>query len=189
MGRLPVHDGVVGFFRALPVLVPVHRVVPARDGGDVAGARLLDHAFEVCEVARPALGGRVSTVGEGVRDGLDAAVGGEFDERVEVGLVGMNAAVAHQSHEVDPAAVLVGVGERRLDGLVFREPILLDGARDAGVALVDDPSRADGEVADLAVAHLSVGESHCATRRVERAERAPLGEPVHRRRRGRPDRV
>jgi len=108
---------------------------------------------------------------------------------VEVALVGVDAAVADESEEVDPSARPVDVPERGVDGVVLAEVVGRDGVLDAGVGLFDDPSGTDREMADLAVAHLSLGETDRPAVSGERAGRAGVAVAVERRRAGGPDGV
>ena len=74
-------------------------------------------------------------------------------------IVGVDAAVGHQAHQVQGGAVLFAVLHRRKEGGVLEEVAILDGLGDAGELLIDDAARADIRVADLAVAHLAVRQA------------------------------
>ncbi len=85
---------------------------------------------------------------------------GHVDEREQVGNVAVNAAVGEQAHQVQLAAVFLGLaaGVHKFGHL--EEVAVLDGLGDAGQLLIDDAARADVEVAHLGVAHLSLGQAH-----------------------------
>ena len=79
----------------------------------------------------------------------------------------VNAAVAHESHEVQGAAVCLAVFHSALEGFVVKEIAVLNGLGDAGKLLIDDATRAHIGVTDLAVSHLSVGKSYCHAGRAD----------------------
>ena len=72
----------------------------------------------------------------------------------------VHAAVADQAHQVHALAGfpgrIHGMDQRRF----LKERSVLNVLGDAGQLLIDDAARADVEVADLAVAHLAVGQAH-----------------------------
>src|SRR5205823_977018 len=45
----------IGFRNAVPPLVPVHRVVPAHDGGDCADVLLAHFRFDIADISKAAL--------------------------------------------------------------------------------------------------------------------------------------
>ena len=69
----------------------------------------------------------------------------------------VDAAVADEAHQMHRAAVGRGSLERGPECLGVSEFALANVAVDSGDPLVDDMSRADVQVADFAVAHLSFG--------------------------------
>jgi len=159
VGRLPVHDRVVRALRALPVPVAVHREVAPGDGDDVARPRRLGVGGDVGEEPVGDRRRRVAAVSERVGDGGDAGGGTDVDQRRQMRHVRVDAAVREEAHQVDAPVVVVGVRQRRPDGVVLGEFAGVDGVVDPGIRLLHHPSGADVEVADLAVAHLPLGEA------------------------------
>jgi hypothetical protein len=101
----------------------------------------------------------------------------------------VDAAVAHESHEVDAPTGRRDVFERAGDRVVVAERPRLEGVRDPRVRLLDDPPSADVQMADLRVPHLALREPDAPAVYDERSVRAIAGDGVERRgRRGR-DRV
>ena len=76
---------------------------------------------------------------------------------------GVHAAVGDEPDEVDA----LGAGERGAQDLVLGQRAVGDRLVDAREVLLDDGARAEVEVADLAVAHLPVGQADRAAARVE----------------------
>lgn len=152
--------GVEGLALFLPAEVAVHGVVAAGDGGDLSYADLANLLLEGFEVAEAAGGHGVAAVHEGVDvDAGEGMLGGELEERVEVALLRVHAAVGDESEEVEGAVAL----SRKLDGAgengIGEEGAVLDGGIDTGDVHADDASGTEVEMADFAVAHLAVGKS------------------------------
>ena len=102
------------------------------------------------------------------------------DQTVQVRLQRVHAAVGEQAREVNRAAVLHRIDERR----VRFQLVPRDGLADAHDVLIDDPSRADIEMPDLGVAHLIARQTDGAPRGLERRPRRFAKEPVEARRVG-----
>ena len=183
---LAVHEQVVGLLDAVPALVAVHREVAADDGPDPARADLVHPGLDLREVLHAALGRRVAAVGEGVHDQvLDPPLGGELDQRLEVAVGGMHAAVGHQPDEVHAR----GVAERRLQHLVLGERAVLDRGVDPRQVLGDDRAGPQVEMPDLGVAHLPLGEPDARPHRGQRGVGMLLPQLVEDRRLRQRDRV
>ena len=122
------------------------------------GAAGLELFFEGLEIGLAAGGRGVASVGDGVNEDVgDTGVFGGVGEGDEVVEVAVDTAVGHEAEEVE--AGMAGLGEGVLKGRDGGELILADGLLDAGEVLVDDSAGAEVEVADLGVAHLSLGEA------------------------------
>ena len=95
---------VESFLLALPLLVAIHGIVAAADGGDLADAVLAHLLLQLLDVARAVGGQRVAAVHEAVHEhALHAVLLGHAQERVEVVLVRVHAAVREQTEEVQAA--------------------------------------------------------------------------------------
>ena len=148
-------EQVVGLLHAVPALVAVHREVAADDAADPARADLVHPALDLGEVLHAALGRGVAAVGEGVHDEvLDPPLGGELDQRLQVAVGRVHAAVGHEPDQVDA----LRPAERRLQHLVLGQRAVLDRGVDARQVLGDDRAGPQVEVADLGVAHLPLGQ-------------------------------
>ena len=99
--------------------------------------------------------------------------------------VRVHAAVRDEPHEVDVLAAL----ERGAQDLVVEELAALDRLVHAHEVLEEDPAGADGEVADLGVAHLAGRQADRLARRLQRRVRVALPQPVEDRRVRELDRV
>src|SRR6185369_4963558 len=146
--------------QALPALVAVHRVVAADRAGQAADADLLQLGGDVAQVAGGRLRRRVAPVEERVpHDAVEAAALGRLTHGVGVFQRGVDVARAGQPHEVQRPARALGGVDRLADDRVRVESAVLDAEVDADDVLVDDAPGAQVQVADLAVAHLSVGQA------------------------------
>ena len=92
--------------------------------------------------------------------------------------VGVNAAVRHEPEQVDVSPTFASATERGDERLVLGERAVLDGAVHPDEVLEEDPARADREVPDLGVAHLSRRKADRLAGRGERPVRVSLQERV-----------
>ena len=162
---------------ALPALVAVHAVVAAADHGD-AGARVSrrEARLEVGDEAVRRAGRRVATVEQPVDDDVPGA-GSWASSRDghRVAIDGVHAAGADEADEVQARAALGGRADRRQQDGVLPEGAVGDRGVDARQVLEHRPAGAQVEVADLAVAHLAVGQADGGAGGVEAGMR-PLGQ-------------
>ena len=152
--------GVVGLGDALPAAVAVHGVVAAADGGDLAAVVFAHLLLQLFEISGAVGGQGVAAVHEGVdEDAIDAVLLRHFQQRVQMRLLRVHAAVGEQAEQMQPALA----GARVLHGIEqhgMREKFaVLDHQVDAGDVHVHDAAGADVEVADFAVAHLPFGQA------------------------------
>ena len=96
---------------------------------------------------------------------------GEVDQREQVTIDGVHAAVPEQSDQVQRAATLTDPAAELEHHLVGEEAAVIDSGRDANEVLWHHSTRAEVEMADLAVSHLPRGESY----RESRMRRAASG--------------
>ena len=151
---------VVGLRDALPATVAVHGVVASVDRRDLAAVVLAHLLLQLLEVSRAVGGQRVAAVHEGVHeDAVHAVLLRHLQQRVEMRLLRMHAAVGKQSEQMQPPLA----GARMLHGIeqhgMREEFAVLDHQIDARDVHVHDAPRADVEVPDFAVAHLPFGQS------------------------------
>ena len=183
------HEEVEGLLDAVPAPVAVHREVAPDDGPDArAGGRTRGRApaLDVDEEPLGAVRRGVAPVGEGVDDELrDAELGGQGDQRAQVLVGGVHAAVADEPDQVHPRSV----GERGAQHLVRGQGAVLHGLVDAREVLLDDRAGAEVEVADLRVAHLALGQADRPSAGRQLGARATCPEVVEDRRRGQVDGV
>ena len=92
---------------------------------------------------------------------------GELDEGDEVSVDGVDAARSNQSEEVKRTAVRFYLPARTRQSRIGVEASVGYGRRDAYKILHNDASRPKIEVADLAVAHLALGQPDAETRSFE----------------------
>ena len=83
----------------------------------------------------------------------------QLDDCVQMRVMAVDAAVAHQAHQMQRGAVRLAVFDRAEQSLVLEEVAVLDRLRDAGQLLIDDAASADVRVTDFAVAHLPVRQA------------------------------
>ena len=101
-GAFGFGDGVIGSIGELPFLAAVHGVVAAHDGADGGYAHFFDDFFEHFEEGEGGARRRVAAVCEEVDvDFLDADLFGLAHDGVHVVLVGMDALVLDEAHQVE----------------------------------------------------------------------------------------
>ena len=166
--RLTFEDDLLRLREPLPVLVAVHGVEPPRGGGDEPDAEVVEHVLELLEVLRSALRRCVAPVEEGV-DG-DLRYAGAFrgiEKGIEVLRMAVDAARRDEPVGVEYGVVRLHVFEEFHECGIRPELILADRLADADEVGVDGRAGADGHVADLAVAHLSLREADGWAARIE----------------------
>src|SRR5260370_4333099 len=156
--RFAVDDGAIGEFDALPAIVAVHGVIAADQGGNLPDAEfttfLLELAHEIAAAARR----RVAAVHEAVDENVfHLLLLGHFEQREEMMDVGVHAAIAEQTHQMQMA--LAAAFHRLLEQRHALQLLVGDEQIDARDVHVHDAAGADVEMADFAVAHLAFGKA------------------------------
>ncbi len=155
-----VHEHPPGPLHALPALVAVHDHVAPAEASELHQGQIADLEFQPLKEAVGALLLRVAAVQVGVDDRRHALVLGPLGEGDEVVLVAVDAAGAHQPHEVQALAGGLEVGEKGRHRLVLPEGPLPDGGVDAGELLPDHAPGPEVHVAHLRVPELALGQAH-----------------------------
>ena len=160
LDALAVYDGAVRLFYALPAVISVHGVVAAHDGSYLAYADFLALFDSLSHILLSARGGHVASVEKGVDVYLlKTSALSQLEDAVHMCVVAVHAARRQQTEEMQRAVVLDSVVDSLVHSLVIEEVAVLDSLGDAGQLLIYYPARAHVGVADLAVAHLSVGQT------------------------------
>ena len=163
-----VHEQVIGGLGALPAPVAVHRPVAADDGRHAAGAGAVAPAFERGQIALARGREGVTTVGEAVQHQIsDLKLGRELDQRVEVAEAGVDAAIGHHPQQVDPLARAQRIAQNR----IACQRAVGDGVVDQRQRLRHHGSGAEGQVPDLRVTHLTLGQPDARAAGLERRVR------------------
>ena len=157
---LAVDHGVEGLALALPALVAVHGVVAAVDAGHLAHAVLAHLLLELRNVARAGGGRGVAAVHEGVdEDALQAVLARSAQQRVQMLLVRVHAAVGDQAEEMQLPSAFARALHGLHDGRVLLELAGRNLRVDARDVHLHNAAGADVQVAHFAVAHLPVRQA------------------------------
>ena len=151
---------VIGHLDAIPVVITVHRIIAANNGGHCTSA-LLAVLSDSCYKALAALGVGVTTIHETVnKHTLQGILLGDVAQGHQVLLRTMNAACACQAHDMQSLAVVTGIG-KRVDHLgILHDGTILNALVNLDQILIDHTSATNVQVANLAVTHLSIGQTH-----------------------------
>ena len=84
----------------------------------------------------------------------------QLDQRLEVALVAVHAAVAQQPHEVQPAVFFLYGVQRAAKNRIGEKTPVVDRAVNQREILKNDPAGAQVHVADFGISHLPVGQPH-----------------------------
>ena len=180
LGSGAEHRDAIPLLGAIPALVAVHAEVPSAEAGDDGATRgVVD---QLAHVAERRSRHRVASVEQRVDgDARHAAFGAQIDQREEVLVDRVHAAVADQTHQVNGPVVLDrGVARANEHGILEERPVANRFA-DANEVLHHDASGAEVQVSDLAVAHLPLRQPDGEPGRIEqragiaRDERVPRG--------------
>ena len=96
---------------------------------------------------------------------------GEFQNAVEVSHMAVNAAGGEQAHKVERSALVQGVVHSGNDSLVVLKLVLVYCFGNSCELLINDSACADVGVTNLAVTHLTVGQTNVHTRSADLSER------------------
>ena len=100
----PLHHGVERFGNALPAAVAVHGIVAATDRRNLPGVVLAHLLLQLFEVAGAVGGQSIAAIHEGVHeDAINAIFFRHPQQRVEMRLIGMHAAVGEQTEQMQAA--------------------------------------------------------------------------------------
>ena len=151
----------VRLFHPVPDIVAVHGVESAAYGGYPAESHPVKLLLQFFDIALARLRRDVPAVHEAVDiHVVQPHLLCHFHQSVQVGVVRVHAAVGHESHYVQFFAVRLGAFHSLYKGGIGEEIAVLNGLGNARKFLVDNSARADVEVSHLAVAHLTVGQTH-----------------------------
>jgi hypothetical protein len=158
-------------------VVAIHPVVSATDAADDRTS--LRRGQQLLEVAEPRAGHGVSPVEHDLDgDARHVLPLRELEQRQQMRVDGMHAARANEADEMQRAPgclhTATGVDEDR----VLEEASVLDGVVDADEILLHHTTRAEVEVTDLAVAHLSARQPDRFLRRRKQGTRRARPQPV-----------
>ncbi len=158
----PMDDGVVPALDSFPAGVAIHRVVATADRGD-RGIRMSDGQplLQVRDEPERGPRRRVAAVEQGVdAHRRDPLAGGEFDQRHQVAVVGVDAAGSDEADQVERPCRLSSARARCDEGRALEEAAVGDRGIDARQVLQDRAPGAEVQVPDLGVAHLARREPH-----------------------------
>src|SRR5580698_1437083 len=156
-----VDHGVVGFGDALPAAVTVHGIVTSVDAGDFAGRVLAHFLLQLFEITCTVGGQGVTAVHESVNEhSVNSLLFGHLQQGVKMGLIGMHAAVGDKTEQMQAALATAGILHGCDQHRMGEKLAVLNKQLDAGAVHVHNASGADVEVADFAVAHLTVRQTN-----------------------------
>ncbi len=167
-----VDHRVVGELGPVPSLVAVHRVVAPHHSGHGDAIAQLPHEPE------PRLGERIASIEPRVQHHRDLLPPPQLDRREQVLVERVDAAVADETHQVQGSARRAQGGAQLHERGETEELPRRHRLRDPDDVLRHDATGAEIEVADLAVAHLALGQPDGEAGRVEQGARRALPQPV-----------
>ena len=151
---------LIGFLYAFPALVAVHGVVASGDRRDAAGADLFHVRFQLLKIRHSALRGHIPAIQESMHRHFGQTFALRHVEQAEeVRDVAVHAAVADQTEQVQARIVREHMVHRLVQLRIFKEGTVFDRICDQRQILIDDAAGTDIEVADFAVAHLSLRQA------------------------------
>ena len=172
----------VGLLGAIPAVVAVHGPVAAAEGGDAADPCPLDLLLHLGHETGGAARIGVAAIGDHVHTHVfEPSLGCPVQQTSQVVDVAVHPTVGTEPDQMEAAFPLQQLVCQRVEGWVGVDAAVSDGLADAHQLLADDPTRADGEVADLRVAHLVVGQTHGAAAGFDQGVGVGMPEGVHHR--------
>ena len=116
-----IDNACISLVRELPPFGTVHGVIPAHDCADAGVSRFSQMAHKTVDVSGGASGGRVSAVQKCVNNNLPVPECRPClsEETEKVVLVGVDAFILNQAHEVQPRIIVAPIPDQILPFLVF----------------------------------------------------------------------
>ena len=177
---LGIDQALEGLGGQRPVLGTIHRVIPAHRRADDAAADLGHHALKLGQILERRARGRVAAVQEGMDD--DAALGellaGAAHDLEEMLLVGVDALILQQAHQMKLGLVRLPIGDQRLPLRALEQLPALQAVVDALELLLHDAARAHVQVAHLGRALVTIGQTHLLARALNAAPRVTRAQTV-----------
>lgn len=151
-------DGIPADLNAVPAFVAIHGIETANNGsnlGTVGGNGILQLLEESCAT----LGIGVATIGDGMNhDVFHTGFRSNLYNADEVVNVGVHATVGNKPEQVKTRTDCLG--ERFRDDGVLGQGTIIDGVGNAAEVLKNNATGTQVEVADLGVAHLTIGQTY-----------------------------
>ena len=142
-------------------MVPVHRPVAAAERGDAPHTGLRDQVLNPGQVGGRAGGRGVATIGDHVHTYvLDPPGCSPLQQSAQVIDMAVHPAIGAETHQVQTATIGQQPIGQGIEGGIAAERAVPNGLADSYQFLADDPAGADGEMANLGIAHLIVGQAH-----------------------------
>ncbi len=182
-----LYDGAIGLDHALPALVAIHGVVAAADRRDRDRRR--QRFRQARDIVPRGARRRVTAVGKGVHDGRQVRAHEDSCECGGVILMRMHASGRYQPDEMAGAAGSPHAFDHALQRGGTVDLAAGDRLVDAGQILHHQPARADVEMADLGISHLSRGQADVLSGGVQESVRTARPQAVERGRARLPDGV
>ena len=172
----------------MPSTISVHREVTPAQGGKLAAADLAHATQQPAQVAGAAGYRGVAAISERMNEHvLHSRVPRDLEQGVEVGGLGMDAAIAEQAEQVQGTAF--GVRHGALQSGILGQSAGADQLVDPSDVHLDDAARANVQVADFAVAHLAVRKPHVLSVRSDQRPGIVAPKAIEIRRAGQSDSV
>jgi hypothetical protein len=157
---LAFDHGAVGLRDALPATVAVHRIVAAVDSGDLAGVILAHLLLQLFQIAGAIRGQSVAAIHERVHeDAIDSLLFCHFQERVQMFLPRMHAAIGDEPEQMQFAPADAGIFHPFNEHGMREELTILNHQVNARDIHMHNAPGADIQMPDFAVAHLPFGQS------------------------------
>ena len=183
VGRLVAYaqyQGVICLLDTVPVVIPVHRIVTAVEGSHLAYADLRCLVDQLLQIALAGRGRCISAVEERMQIySVQALSLAELQDRVQVGVVAVYAAVGKQAPDVQIGIVLFTVIDGAEQFFVLEEYAVLDIFGDQCQVLIYDAAAAHVHMADLGVAHLAIRKTYEQSGGIALLERILFHQLIH----------
>ena len=179
---LTLCQSIIGDLDTVIVVVPVHSIVTAADHGDLSDPDLLHLVLELGEEINSASGRCITAVEETVDiDPVETIAFRHFKESIQMCVVAVHTAVREKSIEMQIRPADLAVVNSGKKFRVLKEHSVLNLFGNPCQFLIDNAARAHIHMADLRIAHLSVGKTYRHPAGITFLERTLCHQLIHNR--------
>ena len=164
MQPFTVYHRSIGLLHAFKAVVAIHRIVAAHHRRNLTDTDLFDFCLKLLDKAKPAVRRHITPVHKAMDiHVVEPTLFGHFKQRVQMLVMAVDAAIGNKAVCMELLPVFLSVFHRLNKLRLLKETAVFNILCDAGELLIDDTPRADIQMPDFRITHLSGRQSNIHT--------------------------